>query len=69
VRDALAPWFVQGSAELRDGLDPERASELYLSSIFGYLIAAGSRDPSHQPEDLRALNSLFLCRSGAEDSP
>jgi hypothetical protein len=60
---------VQGSAELRDGLDPERASELYLSSIFGYLIAAGSRDPSHQPEDLRALNSLFLCRSGAEDSP
>jgi AcrR family transcriptional regulator len=69
VRDALAPWFVQGSAELRDGLDPERASQLYLSSIFGYLIAPASTDPKHHPKDLNALTSLFLRRAGAEDSP
>jgi AcrR family transcriptional regulator len=69
VRDALAPWFVQGSAELREGLDPERATQLYLSSIFGYLIAPASTDPAHHPKDLVALTSLFLRDAHDEVQP
>jgi AcrR family transcriptional regulator len=60
VRDALAPWFSEGAAELREGLDRERASSLYLSSIFGYLIGLGSADAAQPREDLHALTSLFL---------
>lgn len=59
VPDAMAPLFRKGAAEgeLRDGLDPERAAAIYLSSIFGCLLES---DRAGQPEDLRALTSLFL---------
>jgi AcrR family transcriptional regulator len=60
VRDALAPWFSEGASELREGLDRERATHLYLSSIFGYLIGLGSAESAQPREDMRALTSLFL---------
>jgi AcrR family transcriptional regulator len=45
--------------ELRAGLDPARATNLCLTSVFGYLTAAdGSSDDGRA--DLRALVSLFL---------
>ena len=45
--------------ELRAGLDPLRATNLCLTSVFGYLTAAdGSSDDGRA--DLRALVSLYL---------
>jgi len=59
VLDAMVPLFRRGAerAELRAGLDPERAAPLCLASLFGCLLDA---ERVGRPEDLRALTSLFL---------
>jgi AcrR family transcriptional regulator len=69
VRDALAPWFIKGATQLREGLDRERASQLYLSSIFGYLIGPTSADAAQIRTDLHALTALFLRDAADEDQP
>jgi len=57
----LGRRFAEGAAggELRAGLDPARATNLCLTSVFGYLSAAADSDEA-QRTDLRALVSLFL---------
>jgi TetR/AcrR family transcriptional repressor of uid operon len=45
-------------AELRGGLDPDRAALLFLASVFGYLIGVGGEGPQAR-EDLRALVALY----------
>jgi AcrR family transcriptional regulator len=58
---ALGHRFAQGAerGELRAGLDPARATNLCLTSVFGYLSATADSDEA-QRADLRALVSLFL---------
>jgi len=59
VLQAVAPLFVAAAAagELRGALDPERAANVCLASLFGCLL-----DPERtgRAEDLRALVSLFF---------
>jgi AcrR family transcriptional regulator len=45
--------------ELRDGLDPEQATQLCMASVFGYLIA-NTGSPDERRADLHTLVSLYL---------
>jgi TetR/AcrR family transcriptional regulator of autoinduction and epiphytic fitness len=67
VVDALAPLFRKAaeSGELRIDHDPERAASIYLASMFGCLL---DHDRAGQPDDLRALTSLFF-RSSSQGGP
>ena len=61
VLDELRRQFVAGAAnrELRAGLEPEQATHLCLTSVFGFLI--GTAEPSAtRRADLEALVSLYL---------
>jgi AcrR family transcriptional regulator len=61
VLDELRSQFVAGAAnrELRAGLEPEQATHLCLTSVFGFLI--GTAEPSAtRRADLEALVSLYL---------
>jgi len=61
VLDELRRHFVAGVAnrELRAGLEPEQATHLCLTSVFGFLI--GTAEPSAtRRADLHALVSLYL---------
>lgn len=53
--------FASGAetGELRAGIDPERATLLCLSSVFGYLLASAA-PPEAQRDDLRTIVSLYL---------
>jgi len=57
----LARRFAEAAArgELRGGLDPARATNLCLASVFGYLTTAGGSSDEARA-DLRALVSLYL---------
>jgi AcrR family transcriptional regulator len=61
VKEELGRQFAAGAAkgELRAGLDPERATDLCLTSVFGFLI--GTAEPSATRRgDLQTLVSLYL---------
>jgi AcrR family transcriptional regulator len=61
VQEELARQFAAGAAkgQLRAGLDPERATDLCLTSVFGFLI--GTAEPSAtRRAELRTLVSLYL---------
>ena len=60
VMRAVAARFVeaQSAGRLRAGLDPVRATRLFLTSVFGYL--SQPADVEECASDLRALTSLFL---------
>jgi len=61
VLDELRRHFVAGAAnrELRAGLEPEQATHLCLTGVFGFLI--GTAEPSAtRRADLQALVSLYL---------
>jgi AcrR family transcriptional regulator len=61
VLDELRRQFAAGAAnrELRAGLEPEQATHLCLTSVFGFLI--GTAEPSAtRRADLQALVSLYL---------
>ena len=61
VLDELRRQFVAGAAnrELRAGLEPEQATHLCLTSVFGFLI--GTAEPSAtRRADLEVLVSLYL---------
>ena len=65
VLDELKRQFVAGEAsgELRAGLEPEQATHLCLTSVFGFLI--GTAEPSAtRRADLEALVSLYLEEGG-----
>lgn len=68
VLDAVVPIFRQGAeaGELRPGLDPERAAAVCLASLFGCLLDG---DRAGQPDDLRALTSLFLGDPASDPAP
>lgn len=57
---AIAARFVeaQRAGRLRAGLDPERATHLFLTSVFGYLSVPIDVEASRR--DLRTLIALFL---------
>ena len=57
---AVAARFVEADADgrLPSGLDPERATHLFLTSLFGYLSLPVDIDESRR--DLQTLISLFL---------
>jgi len=57
--------FAQAEAAglLREGLAPERAMRLFLTGVFGYLIAAPA-DADQEQADLHALVDLYLAPSG-----
>jgi AcrR family transcriptional regulator len=57
---AVAARFVEADADgrLPSGLDPERATHLFLTSLFGYLSLPVEIDESRR--DLQTLISLFL---------
>jgi AcrR family transcriptional regulator len=66
VATELEFQFAAGAAkgELRAGLEPEQATHLCLTSVFGFLI--GTADPpASRRADLRALVSLYLEDGGA----
>jgi AcrR family transcriptional regulator len=61
VQEELARQFAAGAAkgQLRAGLDSERATDLCLTSVFGFLI--GTAEPSAtRRAELRTLVSLYL---------
>jgi hypothetical protein len=57
---AVAARFAEAhsAGRLREGLDPERGTHLFLTSIFGYLILPVDIEESRR--DLHTLISLFL---------
>jgi len=57
---AVAARFVEADADgrLPSGLDPERATHLFLTSVFGYLSLPVDIEESRR--DLQTLISLFL---------
>jgi AcrR family transcriptional regulator len=60
---AVAARFVEAHAarRLRDGLDPERGTHLFLTSIFGYLSLPVDIEQSRR--DLHTLISLFVAEA------
>ncbi len=63
---AVGGRFAQAATrgELRGGLDPARATHLFLSSVFGYLMGTPA-PPAERRDDLQALVSLYLSGSGS----
>jgi len=61
VLDELRRQFVAGAAnqELRVGLEPEQATNLCLTSFFGFLISTAESSATRRA-DLEALVSLYL---------
>jgi AcrR family transcriptional regulator len=61
VLEELRRQFVAGAAkgELRAGLEPEQATQLCLTSFFGFLISTAESSAARRA-DLEALVSLFL---------
>jgi TetR/AcrR family transcriptional repressor of uid operon len=59
--DAVRRRFEQAAeaGRLREGLSPERATVLFLTSVFGYLIGNAGDDALARP-DLHALVDLYL---------
>ncbi len=49
----------EAAGQLRAGFDPERATRLFLTGVFGYLIAAPA-DAEEERADLHALVGLYL---------
>jgi len=64
---AVAARFVEAhsAGRLREGLDSERGTHLFLTSIFGYLSLPV--DIEETPRDLHTLISLFLAEAPSSD--
>lgn len=57
-----------GEGQLRAGLEPARATHLFLTSVFGYLIASGG-PPAARRADLRALIGLYVEAPAYQSDP
>lgn len=57
-----------GAGRLREGLPPERATVLFLTSVFGYLIADAG-DGTLGRQDLHALVDLYLTPASSLGAP